>query len=91
MPGSLGASRLGYLWSPKRKANGHSNAYYDFMRERVDDVEVGEVAPGDVSSARNRRACIVRYTNAGGNGRGLSGRMVLCGLTASRRRAANLV
>lgn len=29
----------GYLWSPKRKANGHSNAFYDFMRE---------VAPGDV-------------------------------------------
>jgi putative restriction endonuclease len=29
----------GYLWSPKRKANGHTNAYYDFMRE---------VAPGDV-------------------------------------------
>lgn len=28
----------GYLWSPKRKANGHSNAFYDFMRE---------VAPGD--------------------------------------------
>src|SRR5258708_15103363 len=28
-----------YLWSPKRKKNGHANAYYDFMRE---------VAPGDV-------------------------------------------
>jgi putative restriction endonuclease len=28
-----------YLWSPKRKANGDSNAFYDFMRE---------VAPGDV-------------------------------------------
>lgn len=28
----------GYLWSPKRKANGASNPYYDFMRE---------VAPGD--------------------------------------------
>jgi hypothetical protein len=31
--------RGGYLWSPKRKANGHRNAFYDFMRE---------VAPGDV-------------------------------------------
>ena len=29
----------GYLWSPKRKANGHQNPFYDFMRE---------VAPGDV-------------------------------------------
>lgn len=29
----------GYLWSPKRKANGHRNPFYDFMRE---------VAPGDV-------------------------------------------
>jgi hypothetical protein len=29
----------GYLWSPKRKANGHQNPYYDFMRV---------VAPGDV-------------------------------------------
>ncbi|AWB35861.1 HNH endonuclease [Orrella marina] len=29
----------GYLWSPKRKANGHSNPFYDFMRE---------VKPGDV-------------------------------------------
>ena len=28
-----------YLWSPKRKANGQANAFYDFMRE---------VAPGDV-------------------------------------------
>jgi hypothetical protein len=28
-----------YLWSPKRKANGGSNPFYDFMRE---------VAPGDV-------------------------------------------
>lgn len=28
----------GYLWSPKRKANGSRNAFYDFMRE---------VAPGD--------------------------------------------
>lgn len=28
----------GYLWSPKRKANGTRNAFYDFMRE---------VAPGD--------------------------------------------
>lgn len=31
--------RGGYLWSPKRKANGHRNPFYDFMRE---------VAPGDV-------------------------------------------
>ena len=31
--------RGGYLWSPKRKANGQQNAFYDFMRE---------VAPGDV-------------------------------------------
>lgn len=29
----------GYLWSPKRKANGHTNPFYEFMRE---------VAPGDV-------------------------------------------
>jgi hypothetical protein len=29
----------GYLWSPKRKANGGRNPFYDFMRE---------VAPGDV-------------------------------------------
>lgn len=29
----------GYLWSPKRKANGHANPFYDFMRE---------VAPGDL-------------------------------------------
>ena len=29
----------GYLWSPKRKANGHINPFYEFMRE---------VAPGDV-------------------------------------------
>lgn len=31
--------RGGYLWSPKKKTNGHRNPYYDFMRE---------VAPGDV-------------------------------------------
>jgi hypothetical protein len=29
----------GYLWSPKRKRNGHLNAFYEFMRE---------VAPGDL-------------------------------------------
>lgn len=29
----------GYLWSPKRKANGHTNPFYEFMRE---------VSPGDV-------------------------------------------
>ncbi|WP_146907126.1 HNH endonuclease [Arenimonas daejeonensis] len=29
----------GYLWSPKRNANGHRNQFYDFMRE---------VAPGDI-------------------------------------------
>ena len=29
----------GYLWSPKRKANNHRNAFYEFMRE---------VAPGDI-------------------------------------------
>lgn len=29
----------GYLWSPKRKANGHRNRFYDTMRE---------VAPGDL-------------------------------------------
>lgn len=29
----------GYLWSPKRKANGHRNAFYDYMRD---------VAPGDI-------------------------------------------
>jgi len=29
----------GYLWSPKRKANGHINPFYEFMRE---------VAPGDL-------------------------------------------
>ena len=31
--------RGGYLWSPKRNANGARNPFYDFMRE---------VAPGDV-------------------------------------------
>lgn len=31
--------RGGYLWSPKRKADGSRNAFYDFMRE---------AAPGDV-------------------------------------------
>lgn len=31
--------RGGYLWSPKRKTNGHRNPFYDFMRE---------VSPGDV-------------------------------------------
>lgn len=31
--------RGGYLWSPKRKANGSRNPFYDFMRE---------VAPRDV-------------------------------------------
>lgn len=37
----------GYLWSPKRKNNGHRNPYYEFMRE---------VAPGDLvlSFARSR-------------------------------------
>ena len=54
MPGKLGSMRYwwvnqnqtyrhevagGYLWSPKRKANGHRNPFYEFMRE---------VAPGDV-------------------------------------------
>ncbi|GJM20659.1 MAG: HNH endonuclease [Planctomycetota bacterium] len=29
----------GYLWSPKRKRNGHMNPYYEFMRE---------VSPGDL-------------------------------------------
>ena len=29
----------GYQWSPKRKANNHRNAFYEFMRE---------VAPGDI-------------------------------------------
>lgn len=29
----------GYLWSPKRKANGYRNAFYDYMRD---------VAPGDI-------------------------------------------
>src|ERR1700733_12358087 len=29
----------GYLWSPKRKANGDRNVFYEFMRE---------VAPGDI-------------------------------------------
>lgn len=29
----------GYLWSPKRKANGHANPFYEFMRE---------VTPGDI-------------------------------------------
>ena len=31
--------RGGYLWSPQRKANGHQNPFYDFMRE---------VSPGDL-------------------------------------------
>jgi hypothetical protein len=41
----------GYLWSPKRKANGNRNPFYDFMRE---------VAPGDVvfSFADTRIAAI---------------------------------
>ena len=29
----------GYLWSPKRKSNGHTNPFYEYMRE---------VAPGDL-------------------------------------------
>lgn len=29
----------GYLWSPKRKSNGHRNAFYEFMRE---------ISPGDL-------------------------------------------
>jgi len=29
----------GYLWSPKRKADGNRNPFYEFMRE---------VAPGDI-------------------------------------------
>lgn len=29
----------GYLWSPKRKTNGHNNPFYEYMRE---------VAPGDI-------------------------------------------
>jgi putative restriction endonuclease len=29
----------GYMWSPKRKSNGHRNPFYEFMRE---------VAPGDI-------------------------------------------
>ncbi len=29
----------GYLWSPKRKTNGHRNAFYEFMRE---------VTPGNI-------------------------------------------
>src|SRR5471030_2543234 len=29
----------GYIWSPKRNANGHRNPFYEFMRE---------VAPGDL-------------------------------------------
>lgn len=31
--------RGGYLWSPKRKSNGHRNPFYEFMRE---------AAPGDI-------------------------------------------
>jgi len=31
--------RGGYLWSPKRKQNGHTNPFYEYMRE---------VSPGDV-------------------------------------------
>lgn len=29
--------RGGYLWSPKRKANGHRNPFYEFMREVAPD------------------------------------------------------
>lgn len=29
----------GYLWSPKRKSNEHTNPFYEYMRE---------VAPGDL-------------------------------------------
>jgi hypothetical protein len=45
----------GYLWSPKRKTNGHRNPFYDFMRE---------TAPGDVvfsfSDGRIKAIGIVR-------------------------------
>jgi len=46
----------GYLWSPKRKANGISNPFYDFMRE---------VAPGDVvfSFAETRIKAIGRIAS----------------------------
>lgn len=33
----------GYLWSPKRKQNGHRNPFYEFMRE---------VAPGHKKRVR---------------------------------------
>ncbi len=43
--------RGSYLWSPKRKANGAANPFYDFMRE---------VAPGDVIfSFCDARICAV--------------------------------
>lgn len=35
----------GYMWSPKRKANGHRNPFYEFMRE---------VAPGDIIFSFNK-------------------------------------
>lgn len=41
--------RGGYLWSPKKKGNGHTNPFYEFMRE---------VSPGDlIFSFANTRIC----------------------------------
>jgi hypothetical protein len=47
----------GYLWSPKRNANGARNPFYEFMRE---------VAPGDlVFSFVDTRIAAVRLTAVG--------------------------
>jgi putative restriction endonuclease len=48
----------GYLWSPKRNANGNQNAFYDFMRE---------VAPGDiVFSFSDTRIKAIGFANSHG-------------------------
>ena len=35
--------RGGYLWSPKRNANGARNPFYDSMREVTDEPEIEKV------------------------------------------------
>jgi hypothetical protein len=45
----------GYLWSPKRKANGGVNPFYESMRE---------VAPGDIAIAIFRERALEREQNA---------------------------
>ena len=38
----------GYLWSPKRKANGHQNAFYDFMRVVAPNDAIFSFADGRI-------------------------------------------